>query len=93
MYDSSDCDSASAGLIWAQAPPAVPGSLPKPNFSGRWHMMKEQSGFGSFHMPDIVVRTMDDHPPAINVHTVQTAGEKTTTVDITYFTEVPSLKT
>ncbi len=70
-----------------QAPPAVPGSLPKPNFSGRWRMMKEQSSFGTFRMPDIVVRTVDDHPPALNVHTVQTAGEKTTTADITYFTD------
>ncbi len=75
-------------LSWGQtAPPPTPGTLPKPDFSGRWRMSKEKSDFGSFHVPDIVVRIVDDHGPTMNVHTVQTVGEKTSTVDTTYFTD------
>lgn len=74
-------------LAWGQAPPPTPGSLPKPDFSGRWKMSKGKSNFGSFHMPDIVVRIIEDHGPAMNVHTVQTAGEKTSVADVTYFTD------
>ncbi len=75
-----------ASLVSAQAP-RTPGALPKPDFSGRWRMMKEQSDFHGFKQPDILVRIVDDHDPAINVHTIQTVGEKTTTADITYFTD------
>ena len=70
----------------AQSPPA-PGSLPKPDFSGRWRMLKDKSDFGGFSMPSIVVRIVDDHPPTLNVHTIQTTGERTSTVDATYFTD------
>lgn len=71
---------------WGQAQRS-PGMLPKPDFSGRWRMLKEQSDFHGFHEPDIVVRVVDDHDPAMNVHTIQTTGEKTTTSDVTYFTD------
>ena len=67
--------------------PKTPGALPKPDYSGRWRMQKDQSEFHGFRMPDIVVRVIDDHDPVVNVHTVQTAGQKTTTSDITYFTD------
>ena len=50
-------------------------------------MLKEQSEFHGFRSPDIVVRIVDDHDPAMNVHTIQTAAEKTTTSDVTYFTD------
>jgi len=50
-------------------------------------MVKEQSDFGKFHVPDIVVRVIDDHDPTLNVHTVQTVGDKTTTSDVSYFTD------
>jgi hypothetical protein len=50
-------------------------------------MDKEKSDFGSFHMPDILVRVIDQHDPTINMHTVQTNGQKTSTVDATYMTD------
>src|ERR1700757_3712781 len=63
------------------------GEDAKPNFSGRWRMVKEESDFGGFTMPDIVVRVIDQHDPTMNVHTVQTTGQKTTTNDVTYMTD------
>jgi hypothetical protein len=88
------------------AKPAEPGRLadpgqrpksdapagPKPDFSGRWRMIKDKSDFGGFHMPDIVVRIVDDRSPTMNVHTVQTTGEKTTTSDVSYFTDGSTTK-
>ena len=65
----------------------TPGALPKTDFSGRWRMMKDLSEFHGFKMPDIVVRIVDDHEPTMNVHTIQTTGQNTTTSDITYFTD------
>jgi hypothetical protein len=59
----------------------------RPNFSGRWRMIKEQSQFGSFNQPDIIVRIVDHHDPTLNVHTVQTSGKKTSTADVSYFTD------
>ena len=38
-------------------------------------------------MPDIVVRVVEQRDPTMNVHTVQTTGSKTTTADISYFTD------
>jgi hypothetical protein len=73
-------------LCWGQAQ-RTPGALPKTDFSGRWRMMKNLSEFHGFQMPDIVVRIVDDHDPAMNIHTVQTTGQNTTTSDITYFTD------
>ncbi|MBV9223098.1 MAG: hypothetical protein JOY85_03660 [Acidobacteriaceae bacterium] len=57
------------------------------NFSGRWRMDKEKSDFANFTMPDILVRVIDQHDPTMNVHTVQTNGQKTSTVDATYMTD------
>ena len=50
-------------------------------------MDKEKSDFGSFTKPDILVRVIDQHDPTMNVHTVQTNGQKTSTVDATYMTD------
>jgi hypothetical protein len=58
----------------------------KPNFSGRWRMVRDKSKFGTFKMPDIIVRVIDHHDPTLNVHTVQTAGKQTTMSDVSYFT-------
>jgi hypothetical protein len=58
-----------------------------PNFSGRWRMDKEKSQFNGFTVPDAVVRVVDHHDPMINLHTIQTTGQKTTMTDVTYFTD------
>ncbi len=50
-------------------------------------MDKEKSDFGNFTKPDILVRAIDQHDPTMNVHTVQTNGQKTSTVDATYMTD------
>ncbi len=73
-------------LCCAQAQ-RTPGALRTTDFSGRWRMMKDLSDFHGFQMPDIVVRIVDDHDPAMNIHTIQTTGKNTTTSDITYFTD------
>ena len=49
-------------------------------------MDKEKSDFGNFATPDILVRVIDQHDPTMNVHTVQTNGQKTSTVDAIYMT-------
>lgn len=73
--------------------PAMPGygqaelPGPKPDFSGRWRMVKDKSDFGGFAIPDIVVRVVEHHDPTLNVHTIQTTGGKTTTADVSYFTD------
>jgi hypothetical protein len=64
--------------------PAVP---PKPDFSGRWRMVKDKSDFGGFKAPEIVVRVVEHRDPTLNVHTVQTSGGKTSTADVSYFTD------
>lgn len=71
-------------LLAAAQQPLPP---PKPDFSGRWRMLKDKSDFGGFSIPDIVVRVIDHHDPTLNVHTVQTTGGKTTTADVSYFTD------
>jgi hypothetical protein len=76
----------------ALLPPALsfsqePLPPPKPDFSGRWRMLKDKSDFGGFTIPDIVVRVVEHHDPTLNVHTVQTTGAKTTTADVSYFTD------
>jgi hypothetical protein len=62
-------------------------SIPHANFSGRWRMLKDQSDFGKFSRPDLVIRVIDQHDPTLNLHTVDTTGGKTTTADISYFTD------
>ena len=59
-------------------------SSDKPDFSGRWRMQKDKSEFSGFKIPDIVTRTVEQHGVIMNVHTVQTAGEKTAIADVTY---------
>ena len=57
------------------------------DFSGRWRMDKDKSDFGKFKKPDIVVRVIEQRDPDMNVHLVQTTGERTTTVDAVYKTD------
>lgn len=59
----------------------------KPNFSGRWRMVKEKTDFGSFKMPDIIVRVIEHRDPTLNVHTIQTTGTKTSISDVSYTTD------
>src|SRR5689334_22271782 len=63
------------------------GQTKKPNFSGRWRMVKGKSEFHSFQAPDIIVRSVEHRGPTLNLHTVQTTGTKTTISDISYFTD------
>jgi len=65
----------------ADAPPT------RPNFSGRWRMDKEKSQFNGFTVPDAVIRVVDHHDPMINLHTIQTTGQKTSMTDVIYFTD------
>jgi hypothetical protein len=58
----------------------------KPNFSGRWRMVRDKSQFRGFKMPDIIVRVIDHHDPTLNLHTVQTSGKQTSMSDVSYFT-------
>ena len=77
-----------AGAGWPLASPAQDATPDvKPNFSGRWRMEKDKSNFGTFQVPDIVVQTVDQHDPTMNVHTVETKGKQTMTADVTYFTD------
>lgn len=71
-------------LLFAAQSQSTP---PRPNFSGRWRMVKNKSDFGGFKMPDIVVRVIDQRDPTLNVHTVQTTGQKTSVADVSYFTD------
>jgi len=79
-------------LISILLAPALCGQKPepvaqRPNFSGRWRMVKEKSEFNGFKVPDIVVRVVDHHDPMINLHTIQTTGKQTSMSDVTYFTD------
>ena len=78
-------------LIPLTLPALLPGQEPlpppKPDFSGRWRMLKDKSDFGGFAIPDLVVRVIEHHDPTLNIHTVQTTGAKTTTADVSYFTD------
>ena len=56
----------------------------KPDFSGRWRMLKDKSDFAGFKTPDVITRTIDQHGVIMNVHTVQTVGQKTSIADIAY---------
>jgi hypothetical protein len=65
----------------------VASAATHPDFSGRWKMLKDQSDFGKFTRPDIVIRVIDHHDPTLNLHTVETTGGKTSVADISYFTD------
>jgi S1-C subfamily serine protease len=80
---SEESRAESATVTRAQAP--VPP--PKPDFSGRWRMVKDQSDFAGLKAPDIIVRVIEHRDPTLNVHTVQTSGEKTSIVDVSYFSD------
>jgi hypothetical protein len=56
-----------------------------PNYSGRWKMIKDQSDFGKFKAPDMIIRVVDEHEPTLNIHTLQTKDGKTTSSDVSYF--------
>jgi len=60
---------------------------PKTDFSGRWRMVKDKSDFARATMPDMIVRVVDQRGTTMNVHTVQTTGRKTTSADVSYFTD------
>lgn len=64
----------------------VPSGV-RPDFSGRWRMVKEKSNFATFHMPDMIIQQIDHHDPTLNVHTVETLGGKTNSNDVSYFTD------
>ena len=72
-----------AAIFMLQGAPA--DDAPKhANFSGRWRMIKDQSDFGTFQKPDIVVRVVEQQGSTMNVHTVQTTGSKTSISDVSY---------
>ena len=56
-----------------------------PNFSGRWRMVKDKSDFAHAHMPDMIVRVIDQRDITMNVHTLQTTGTTTKSADVSYF--------
>jgi hypothetical protein len=65
----------------------APDTTVKPNFSGRWRMVKEKSEFSGFKIPDLITRVIDQRDPVMNVHTVTTADGKTTIADTVYSTD------
>jgi hypothetical protein len=71
----------SLSTVWAL------GQTKKPNFSGRWRMVKGKSELRGFKTPDIIVRSVEHRDPTLNLHTVQTTGTKTAISDISYFTD------
>jgi hypothetical protein len=64
--------------------PGFSQTAAKPNFSGRWRMVKEKSAFSGFNVPDIITRTVDQRGVIMNVHTVETLGPKTAIADVSY---------
>jgi len=56
----------------------------KPDYSGRWRMQKDKSQFSGFKVPDIITRSVEQHGVIMNVHTVQTSGDKTSISDVSY---------
>lgn len=74
------------GLGAALSPGQSVPSPVRPNFSGRWRMVKDKSNFGTFHMPDMIIQQIDHHDPTLNIHTVETIANKTNSNDVSYFT-------
>lgn len=62
-------------------------TVPHPNFSGRWRMLKDKSDFGNFSRPDMVVRVIDQRGSTLNLHTIETTKSKTSVADLSYFTD------
>jgi hypothetical protein len=59
----------------------------RPDFSGRWRMVKDKSDFATFHTPDMIVQQIDHHDPTLNIHTIETLANKTSSNDVSYFTD------
>lgn len=59
----------------------------KTDFSGRWRMVKEKSDFAKARMPDAIIRVVDQRGTTLNVHTIQTSENKSTSADVSYFTD------
>jgi hypothetical protein len=78
---------AALALVLATIAVAQQPAAPKTNFSGRWRMLKEQSNFAKFSVPDMVVRVVDQHGSTMSVHTVETIHGKTNISDIVYYTD------
>jgi hypothetical protein len=77
-----------AACLIGAAQSGEPGTAAKhPNYSGRWKMNKEKSDFGKFKAPDMIIRVVDEHEPTMNIHTIQTAGGKTTSSDVSYYVD------
>jgi len=76
-----------SGTVFSAAAQQSPETPAKPNFSGRWRMVKDKSDFATFKMPDIIVRVVEHRDPTLNVHTVQTTGTKTSIADVSYTTD------
>ncbi len=79
--------SVAAGFLLPLYAHAQEEAQPKADFSGRWRMVKDKSDFGRATMPDMIVRVVDQHAVTMNVHTIQTSGTKTTSADVSYFTD------
>ncbi|HWF48456.1 MAG TPA: hypothetical protein VG168_15720 [Bryobacteraceae bacterium] len=73
----------SPALISSQGIP----SPVRPNFSGRWRMVKDKSNFATFHIPDMIIQQIDHHDPTLNIHTIETLANKTNSNDVSYFTD------
>lgn len=50
-------------------------------------MNRDKSDFGKFKAPEMIVRVVDEHEPTLNIHTIQTTGNKSTTSDVSYFVD------
>lgn len=74
-----------AGTIVSAVPSSAEDTAKHPNYSGRWKMIKDQSDFGKFKAPDMIIRVIDEHEPTLNIHTVQTKDGKTTASDVSYY--------
>jgi hypothetical protein len=74
-------------LIFAAATLAYPQTSAKPNFTGRWKMVRDKSEFHGFKMPDAIIRVVDHRDPTMNLHTIQTVGDKTSMSDVSYLTD------
>ena len=74
-----------AGTILSAAPFSAEDAVKHPNYSGRWKMIKDQSDFGKFKAPDMIIRVIDERDPTLNIHTLQTKNGNTTTSDVSYY--------
>lgn len=50
-------------------------------------MVKDKSDFAGFTVPDMIIRVIDQHASTMNIHTIETVRGKTTTADVSYFTD------